>query len=98
MKEQGRKPQTKSYLWSQMTGSGVPIRCVTYTPDRGAKLADKLFAGIRKGAVSWLIDVRPIAILSGRFLFVHVAVSKNRLRTPSGFISPDLALVFRPGG
>ncbi len=42
----GRKPQTKD-LWSQMTGSGTPIRCFAYTAGRGAKLADK-FAGIRR--------------------------------------------------
>ena len=24
LKEEGRKPQTKSYLWAQMTGSGIP--------------------------------------------------------------------------
>ncbi len=47
LKEKGRKPQTKSYLWSQMTGSGTPICCFTYTPGRGAKLADKL---LREGA------------------------------------------------
>ena len=51
LKEKGRKPQTKSYLWSQMTGTGIPIRCFAYTPGCGAKLADKLFTGIREGAV-----------------------------------------------
>ncbi len=25
--EKGRRPQTQSYLWAQMTGSGVPMRC-----------------------------------------------------------------------
>ncbi|GAB5097479.1 hypothetical protein YK56LOC_31950 [Caballeronia sp. HLA56] len=34
-----------------MTDSGVPIRCFTYTPGRGTRLADKLFTGIREGAV-----------------------------------------------
>ncbi|WP_224052244.1 IS66 family transposase, partial [Burkholderia cepacia] len=51
LKEEGCRPQTTSYLWAQMTGSGVPIRCLTYTPGRGTKLADKLFTGIREGAV-----------------------------------------------
>ncbi len=32
LKEKGRKPQTKSHLWSQMTGTGIPICCYTYTP------------------------------------------------------------------
>lgn len=52
LKEEGRRPQTTSYFSAQMTDSGVPIRCFTYTPGRGTKLADKLlFAGIREGAV-----------------------------------------------
>ncbi len=51
LKEAGRRPQTKSYLWAQMSGSGVPIRCFTYTPGRGTKLGEKLFTGIRQGAV-----------------------------------------------
>ncbi|MDH6153596.1 hypothetical protein OKW46_007586 [Paraburkholderia sp. WSM4179] len=51
LKEKGRKPQTKSYLWSQMTDAGNPIRGFTYTPGCGAQLVDKLFTGIRKGAV-----------------------------------------------
>jgi transposase len=29
LKEKGRRPQTTSYLWAEMTGSGVPIRCFT---------------------------------------------------------------------
>jgi len=50
LKEEGRRPQTKSYLWAQMTDAGTPIRVFTYTPGRGGKLAEKLFAGIREGA------------------------------------------------
>ncbi|AME28360.1 hypothetical protein AXG89_31685 (plasmid) [Burkholderia sp. PAMC 26561] len=45
------QPISKSYLWSQMTDSGNPIRCFTYTPARGAHLAYKLFTGVHKGAV-----------------------------------------------
>jgi len=50
LKEEGRRPQTKSYLWAQMTDADIPIRVFTYTPGRGGKLAEKLFAGIREGA------------------------------------------------
>jgi transposase len=43
LKEEGRLPQTKSYLWAQMTDSEAPVRVFTYTPGRGGKL----IAGIR---------------------------------------------------
>src|SRR5471030_3173610 len=68
LKEKGRKPQTKSYLWSQMTDSGNPIRCFTYTPGRGAHLADKLFTGIRKGAVLMTDGYEPYNGLAKRFI------------------------------
>jgi transposase len=52
LKEPGRRPQTKSYLWAQMNGgSGPPIRLFTYTPGRGGKHAEYLFAGIGPGTV-----------------------------------------------
>ncbi|MEZ0604613.1 IS66 family transposase [Paraburkholderia sp. IW21] len=71
LKEEGRKPQTKSYLWAQMTGSGTPIRCFAYTAGRGAKLADKLFAGIRKGAV--LTDgYEPYNGIAQQYQLVHL--------------------------
>jgi transposase len=44
LKEPGRRPQTKSYIWAQMNGSGPPIRLFTYTPGRGAKHAAQLYA------------------------------------------------------
>jgi hypothetical protein len=31
----------------------VPIRRFSYTPGRGTKLADRLFSGIREGAVGY---------------------------------------------
>ncbi|KAK45666.1 transposase, partial [Caballeronia jiangsuensis] len=68
----GRKPQTKSYLWAQMTGSGVPIRCFSYTPGRGAKLADKLFTGIRKGAVLVTDGYEPYNDIAQRYDLVHL--------------------------
>ena len=50
MKELGRKAPTTSYLWAQVTGSGQPIRLFGYAPGRGAKHADFLYAGIKRGA------------------------------------------------
>lgn len=50
LKEPGRKAQTKSYMWAQMNGSGPPVRLFAYAPGRGAVHAEKLYAGIRRGA------------------------------------------------
>ena len=50
LKEPGKKAQTKSYLWAQATGSGPPIRLFGYAPGRGANHADRLYAGIKRGA------------------------------------------------
>ncbi|TWC56952.1 MULTISPECIES: IS66 family transposase [unclassified Burkholderia] len=72
LKEKGRKPQTKSYLWSQMTDSGHPVRCFTYTPGRGAQLADKLFMGIRKGAVLMTDGYGPYNGIAERYQLVHL--------------------------
>ncbi|CAH2894476.1 MAG: COG3436: Transposase and inactivated derivatives [uncultured Paraburkholderia sp.] len=72
LKEKGRKPQTKSYLWSQMTDSGHPVRCFTYTPGRGAQLADKLFMGIRKGAVLMTDGYEPYNGIAERYQLVHL--------------------------
>ncbi|KUY87064.1 transposase [Burkholderia cepacia] len=72
LKEEGRRPQTTSYLWAQMTGSGVPIRCFTYTPGRGTKLADKLFTGIREGAVMMTDGYEPYNDIAQRHRLVHL--------------------------
>ena len=50
LKEPGKKAQTKSYLWAQVTGSGPPIRLFGYAPGRGAIHADTLFAGVKLAA------------------------------------------------
>lgn len=72
LKEEGRRPQTQSYLWAQMTGSGVPIRCFTYTPGRGTWLADKLFTGIREGAVMMTDGYEPYNDIARRHQLVHL--------------------------
>jgi transposase len=51
LKEPGRAPQTKSYLWAQMNGTGPPVRLFGYSPGRGTAHALKLYAGMAKGAV-----------------------------------------------
>ena len=50
LKEPGKKAQSKSYLWAQVTGSGPPIRLFGYAPGRGSVHADHLYAGIKPGA------------------------------------------------
>ncbi|PCE27061.1 transposase [Paraburkholderia acidicola] len=72
LKEEGRRPQTTSYLWAQMTGSGVPIRCFTYTPGRGTRLADRLFTGIREGAVMMTDGYEPYNDIARRHHLVHL--------------------------
>ncbi|CAM2157891.1 transposase [Paraburkholderia tropica] len=72
LKEEGRRPQTKSYLWAQMTGSGVPIRCFTYTPGRGTKLGEKLFTGIRQGAVMMTDGYEPYNDIARHHQLVHL--------------------------
>ncbi|MEI7764763.1 MAG: IS66 family transposase [Comamonadaceae bacterium] len=50
LKEPGKKAQTKSYLWAQVTGSGPPVRLFTYAPGRGGNHASTLYAGIHRGS------------------------------------------------
>ncbi|SEF11414.1 Transposase [Burkholderia sp. WP9] len=98
LKEEGRKPQTKSYLWSQMTGSGTPIRCFAYTAGRGAKLADKLFAGIRRGAVLMTDGYEPYNGIAQQYQLVHLGCWAHARRylvkaednVPKAARSPDL--------
>jgi transposase len=98
LKEKGRKPQTKSYLWSQMTGSGPPICCFTYTPGRGAKLADKLFVGVREGAVLMTDGYEPYNGIAQRYQLVHLGCWVHARRyfvkaednVPKAARSPDL--------
>ncbi|AKM33558.1 transposase (plasmid) [Pandoraea faecigallinarum] len=50
LKEAGRRPQAKSYLWAQVNGSGPPVRMFSYSPGRGTQHAQRLYAGVRTGA------------------------------------------------
>ncbi|WP_232442198.1 IS66 family transposase [Burkholderia ubonensis] len=51
LKEPGRRPQAKSYLWAQVNGSGPPVRMFSYSPGRGAQHAQKLYADVQSGTV-----------------------------------------------
>lgn len=51
LKEPGRRPQSKSYLWAQVNGLGPPVRMFSYSPGRGAQHAQRLYAGVKPGAV-----------------------------------------------
>jgi transposase len=51
LKEPGRRPQSKSYLWAQVNGSGPPVRMFSYSSGRGAQHAQRLYAGVRPGTV-----------------------------------------------
>jgi transposase len=56
LKEPGRRPQSKSYLWAQVNGSGPPVRMFSYSPGRGAQHAQRLYAGVMPGA-AFMTDV-----------------------------------------
>nr|WP_275920333.1 IS66 family transposase [Burkholderia semiarida] len=49
LKEPGRRPPAKSYLWAQVNGSGPPVRMFSYSPGRGAQHAQKLYGGVQPG-------------------------------------------------
>lgn len=57
LKEDGRSAQAKSYMWAQMSngsgreGTGPPIRLFGYSPSRSTDAAQRLYAGVRAGAV-----------------------------------------------
>ena len=98
LKEKGRKPQTKSYLWCQMTGTGIPICCYAYTPGRGAKLADKLFAGVQEGAALMTDGYEAYNGIAERYKLVHLGCLVHARRyfvkaeenVPKAARTPDL--------
>lgn len=59
LKEPGRAPQTKSYVWVQMNGSGPPVRLFTYAPGRSQQLGADLWVGMRHGAVLMTDGYKP---------------------------------------
>lgn len=57
LKEPGRRPQAKSYMWVQMTdgsgkdGTGPPIRLFGYRPGRSTATAKDVYEGLAAGGV-----------------------------------------------
>ena len=57
LKEAGRSPQSKSYMWAQMSdasgtsGTGPPIRLFSYAPSRSGATAQALYAGMSRSSV-----------------------------------------------
>ena len=78
LKEPGRKAQTKSYLWAQMTqasgkdGTGPPIRLFAYSPSRGTETARTLYAGMRRGGVLVSDGYKPYEAIAREHALVHL--------------------------
>lgn len=47
LKEPGRRPQQKSYMWVQATATGPPIVLYHYAPGRGQNVVETLLGGYR---------------------------------------------------
>ena len=79
LKEPGRKAQTKSYMWVQMTeksgahGTGPPIRLFAYTPSRATHGALHLYAGMREGAALMSDGYEPYNQVAKTNALVHLA-------------------------
>lgn len=52
LKEPGRKPQSKSYMWVRMTHTGPPIRLFDYAPSKSAATALELYRDARGTLIS----------------------------------------------
>ena len=78
LKEAGRKPQAKSYMWVQMTqasgamGTGPPIRLFAYSPSRSAETAQRLYAGMRAQAVLMSDGYEPYNAIAKTHQLVHL--------------------------
>ncbi len=59
LKELGRSPQSKPYLWAQINSCGSPVRMFSYSPGRGAKHAQQLYAGV-KSSVAFMTDAHEL--------------------------------------
>jgi transposase len=79
LKEPGRKAQTKSYVWAQMTegsgaqGTGPPIRLFAYAPSRGTETSLRLYAGARDGGVLMTDGYEPYNQVAKTNKLVHLA-------------------------
>ena len=78
LKEPGRKAQTKSYMWAQMTeasgldGTGPPIRLFAYSPSRSTQTARQLYAGLRKAGVLMTDGYEPYEAIAKEHDLVHL--------------------------
>lgn len=72
LKEPGRAPQTKSYVWVQMNGSGPPVRLFTYAPGRSQQLGADLWVGMRHGAVLMTDGYKPYDTIAKANALVHL--------------------------
>jgi transposase len=78
LKEPGRKAQTKSYVWAQMTqgsgptGSGPPIRLFAYSPSRSTQTARQLYAGMRSKGVLMSDGYEPYNAIAEEHGLVHL--------------------------
>jgi transposase len=78
LKEPGKKPQTKSYMWVQTTeasgvdGTGPPIRLFGYSAHRSLAAARGLYEGVRAGAVLMSDGYEPYAAIAAQYQLVHL--------------------------
>ena len=78
LKEPGRKAQTKSYLWAQMTeasgedGTGPPIRLFAYSPSRSTETAKTLYAGMRRAGVLMSDGYKSYEAIAQEHRLVHL--------------------------
>ncbi len=78
LKEAGRKAQTKSYMWVQMSegscadGTGPPIRLFAYAPGRSTALAQPLYAGLRGGGALMTDGYEPYNAIAQTHGLVHL--------------------------
>jgi len=72
LKEPGRAPQTKSYMWTQMNGSGPPVRLFSYAPGRSKQLGAELWVGMRRGAVLMTDGYGPYNAIASANGLVHL--------------------------
>jgi transposase len=79
LKEPGRKAQSKSYMWAQMTegsgvkGTGPPIRLFEYGPSRSTEVSLRLYAGARAGAALMTDGYEPYEQVAKVNQLVHLA-------------------------
>ncbi len=78
LKEPGRRAQTKSYLWAQMTeasgadGTGPPIRLFAYSSSRSTETARTLYAGMRRAGLLMSDGYKPYEAIAQEHALVHL--------------------------